>query len=401
MNSNVTELLAEDISNRIGIPAQATQDIDEALQHSEEGLGDLPRAELVSTMSSDLETLTYEERSANGSIKQAPYDIDHIPTETKVATLIIAQTVQDTEDLAHTIRSTYSGNTDAGVLMLPIDENGTVAVTRYTAKQLRKPVTDRSSCAWTAIEPADGIAAPIPYPHTDLRASLDDRAAISRLLVTYFYYMSILESGVPKIISNEYSKLFAAPSKIGEAKKGLFNKLRENQFTANILDSGVAQKFSGETMSKLVDDLQAGKLNKGEFDAYFSAVIPVVPDLYDRALRREPADSVLAIATSTLDEVRQRAEDIANSLGIDENPEGDEHYKPRSLEAAEIYVRALDLDMRATAQDVIETYRAYAEEQAAAAQAQQEMISNMVADKIDEVGGGGIFARTISDTLRE
>lgn len=403
MTPNLNELLAQDITNRIGISAHASSNVPELLQKVEEGISEPPRADLTSIATPFLEPLTFEAHYADGTTKQVPYDIDHIPTEVTVATLVIGSTLQETEDIAFNIRNTYSGNTDAGILMFPIDDAGTCAAARYTAKQLRTPVTERSSFAFTLIDPAeDGIKVPIPYPRDDLRASLYDRSAITRLFVVYFYYMFILENDAPGRIANEYSKLFATKGKAGGSKRGLFNKLRENQFAANILDSAVAQKFTGENIKKLADDLQAGCLNEDEFNTYFSTVLPLVPDLYDRAVRHESAETVLAAANVKLGELQGRANAIANSLGIEENPGEDVRYKPRSLEAAEVYIQALGLlGEEANAPGVVEVYKQWLAEQVASEQAQQDMISNMVADKINEVGKGSVFAKTLSDAFRK
>lgn len=196
--------------------------------------------------------------------------------------------------------------------------------------------------------------------------------------------------------------MFATKGKAGGSKRGFFNKLRENQFAANILDSAVAQKFTGENIKKLADDLQAGCLNEDEFNTYFSTVLPLVPDLYDRAVRHESAETVLAAANVKLGELQARADTIANSLGVEENPGEDVRYKPRSLEAAEVYIQALGLlGEEANAPAVVEVYKQWLAEQVANEQAQQDMISNMVADKISEVGGGSVFAKTLSDAFRK
>lgn len=187
MTPNLNELLAQDITNRIGISAHASSNVPELLQKVEEGISEPPRADLTSIATPFLEPLTFEAHYADGTTKQVPYDIDHIPIEVTVATLVIGSTLQETEDIAFNIRNTYSGNTDAGILMFPIDDAGTCAAARYTAKQLRTPVTERSSFAFTLIDPAeDGIKVPIPYPRDDLRASLYDRSAITRLLRCIF-----------------------------------------------------------------------------------------------------------------------------------------------------------------------------------------------------------------------
>lgn len=403
MNPNIAELLAEDISNRIGVQSQAYQNIHEALQRIEDGMDKPPCAELVYSMSTFLDPVTYEARLADGTVKQVPYDIDHIPTELTVEISVFAQTPQDTESLASSIRNTYSGNTDAGVFLLPIDDGTAHVAARYCADQIRSSVSGGDDISWSIINPADGIKMPMPYPYDDLGASLNDRAAILRLFITYFFYMHILTCDVPGRITNEYAKLFAAPNKIEGAKKGLFNKLRENQFASNILDSGIAQKLTGESITKLSDALQAGTLDKDEFDTYFGTVLPVVPDLYDRAMRYEPADAILAIVNAKISEVEQRAETIANSLGIERNPEGDEYYRPRSFDAAALYLAAFDLERNkdASASDIVETYRLYTESQAASAQEQQDLINNMVADKIDEMGSGSLLASLFSDSLRK
>lgn len=389
MITNIIEILTEDIVKRIGVPARPEYNAEEAVQKIGEDLDSLPRIDLYPIARPLLEPLTFEAHYADGTIKQTPYDIDHIPVEVSVAPMVIASTLQETEDIAFNLRTTYSGNTDAGALMFPIDNNGTCAFACYKVKQVRTPVTEVSSFAATLIDPTeDGIKVPIPYPHDDLRASLSDHPAITRLFISYFYYMYILENDALERIINDYSKLFTTKAKATGSKRGLFNKLRENQFAANLLDSTVAQKLTGENIKKLADDLQAGCLNEDEFNAYFRTVIPIVPDLYERALRREPAESVLSAANVKLGEVRGRADAIANSLGIEENPGDDVRYKPRSFEAAAAYIQALGLlDDEGSAEDVIEAYKRQLVEQVAAEQVQQnamqDMFSNILTAKLE------------------
>lgn len=389
MITNIIEILTEDIVKRIGVPARPEYNAEEAVQKIGEDLDSLPRIDLYPIARPLLEPLTFEAHYADGTIKQTPYDIDHIPVEVSVAPMVIASTLQETEDIAFNLRTTYSGNTDAGALMFPIDNNGTCAFARYKVKQVRTPVTEVSSFAATLIDPTeDGIKVPIPYPHDDLRASLSDHPAITRLFISYFYYMYILENDALEKIINDYSKLFTTKAKAAGSKRGLFNKLRENQLAANLLDSTVAQKLTGENIKKLADDLQAGCLNEDEFNAYFRTVIPIVPDLYERALRREPAESVLSAANVKLGEVRGRSDAIANSLGIEENPGDDVRYKPRSFEAAAAYIQALgELDDEASAEDVVEAYKQQLVEQVAAEQVQQnalqEQIGNILTAKLE------------------
>lgn len=403
MNPTIAELLAQDISNRIGVRAHASQNFEEALQNVKNGLDSLPCAELVSTTTAFVEPSFFEVHLADGTVEQRHYDIDHIPIESIVGVSVFTKTAQDTDDLAHSIQSMYAGSTDAGVLMLPIDGGSAHAAVRYRADQLRPSVKEGEGISWTIINSADGIKAPMPYPQDDLRASLSDRTAIARLFIAYFYYMYILSCDVPGKIAKDYSKLFAAPTKASETKKGLFNKLRENQFTSSILDSGVAQKLTGENITKLTDAIQAGTLDKTEFDAFFDVVLPVVPDLYERAMRHESADAVLAAANAKLGEVQQRAEAIANSLGIEQNPAGNENYQPRSLEAAAIYIKALGIDseLKASAPEILEVYRLYVEKQAADAQAMQDELGNMVADALDNMGGNSSLAKNLSSVFRK
>lgn len=381
MIPNLNELLAQDITDRTGTRTLIAPKTIELLKRIDNGEEPLPLVSITSTGVPFLESPTFEAHSADGTVSQVPYDIDHIPVDVAIIACAIGQTTQETEDIAYSVRSTYAGNTDAGVLMVPIDQNGSFAVSRYSAKQLRTPVAEHPSFSIVIIEPADGFRVPIPYPADDLRASLSDRPAITRLLIAYFYYMCILESDVPGKINNEYSKLFKTKSSLGKgvlgnSKKALFKKLRENEFTASALNKSIAQKITGENINNLVDDFQAGHLSRNDFNTFFSTILPVVPDLYDRAMKNEPVDTTLAMAMTKLAETQKRAETIANSLGIEENPAGEEYYEPRSLGAAEIYIQIIAENEDATMSDAIEAYKYYAEEQAASAQAQQDAMQD-------------------------
>lgn len=48
MTPNLNELLAQDITNRIGISAHASSNVPELLQKVEEGISEPPRADLTS-----------------------------------------------------------------------------------------------------------------------------------------------------------------------------------------------------------------------------------------------------------------------------------------------------------------------------------------------------------------
>lgn len=406
MIQDLTEALAKDISDRTGIGATAASSMGELLENVETNFDNLPMVQLLPIMIPFLEPIAYEAHYADGTTKQMPYDIDHIPVEISVLTFALGKTEEDTESLASTIRTSYTDTSDAGILTIPVDSGGTFVTGKYSVKQLRSAPAEYGAFFGTLINPTAGIKVPIPYPENDLHASLSDREAISNLLIAYYYYMHILESGVPERISNKYSKLFEekggfAKSKLAGGKKALFKKLRENEAVASALDSNIAQTFTGETISNLADDFRAGHMDKGEFDAYFSNVIAVIPDLYDRAMRREAVETTLAEATARVAELQKRASTIADSLGIEESSGENSYYKPRSSEAAAIYIQTLGTDQDATLQDAFAAYRALADEKAANAQAMQDEMSNQIADKIASKGGGGFLASTIADGLRK
>ena len=418
MISNLVELLGQNISDKTGINTVVAPDLTETLERIAENKAEQATIYLASTATPFLEPKTYETHYADGTIKQTCYDLDHIPTEVSVILCVIAPTAQEVEDIAFTIRDTYTKNSDAGIIMLPL-EDGTSATARFSAKQIRTAVEEFDSCAVTLIEQAGGLKVPMAYPFADLRASLSDRSAVTRLLITYFFYLTILESDIPNKLTSEYAKLFVQKSsgdngkergkgllgkgknKLADSKRSLFGKLRENELAASVLDSGFAQSLTGEGIGNFIRDFQAGTLSKEDFEAHFSDVLSVLPDLYNRAMKREPVEITIAEAQAVLTEIDNRAEAIANSLGIEENPEGDEYYKPRSLEAAAAYINVYNGDLNLSAQDLFRAYKAACAEKAAGAQQLQDSFNNYIADKISSAGGGGFVANIIADQFRK
>lgn len=419
MISKLVELLGQNISDKTGIRTVVAPDLTETLERLAENKDEQATIYLASTATPFLEPKTYEAHYADGVIKHAYYDLDHIPTEVSIILCVIAPTAQEVEDIAFTIRDTYMKNADAGMLMFPINEDGTCAAVHFSAKQLRTPVEEFESCATTLIEQADGLKVPMTYPYADLRASLSDRSAVTRLLITYFFYLTILESNIPNRLTSEYARLFVqknsgdngkergkgflgkGKSKLADSKRSLFSKLRENELAASVLDSGFAQSFTGEGIGNFVRDFQTGTLSKEDFEAYFNDILFVLPDLYDRAVKHEPVEVTLAEAQAVLTEIDNRAEAIANSLGIEENPEGDEYYKPRSLEAAAAYINVYNGDLNLSAQDLFRAYKAACAEKAAGAQQLQDSFNNYIADKISSAAGGGFVANIIADQFRK
>lgn len=418
MISNLVELLGQNISDRTGIKTVVAPDLTETLERIAENKAEQAIIYLASTTTPFLEPKTYEARYADGTIKQAYYDLDHIPAEVSVILCLIAPTAQEVEDIAFTIRDTYTKNSDAGIVMLPL-EDGTSATARFSAKQIRTAVEEFDSCAVTLIEQVDGLKVPMAYPYADLRASLSDRNAVTRLLITYFFYLTMLEGNILNKLTSEYAKLFMQKSngdngkergkgflgkgknKLADSKRSLFSKLRENELAASVLDSSFAQSLTGEGIGNFVHDFQSGTLSREDFEAHFSDVLSVLPDLYDRAMKREPVEVTLAETQAVLAEVETRAETVANSLGIEENPEGDEYYKPRSLEAAAAYINVYNGDLNLSAQDLFRAYKAACAEKAAGAQQLQDSFNNYIADKISSAGGGGFVANIIADQFRK
>lgn len=383
MAPNLTEILANDLASRTGIKAAAASSLSEALDNIRPSLDSLPMVQLFSATVPFLEPLTYEAHTSNGTTKQVPYDIDHIPAEITVVTCALGKTSEEVEDLASAIRSTYTDTADAGILNIPVDSDGTFVTGKYGVKQLRSAPAEYEAFFGTFINPTAGIKVPIPYLEEDLNASFSDRDATIRLLLAYYYYMYILESRISTWISNGYSALFKekgglVKGKLAGGKKALFKKLRENEAIASALDSNIAQNFTGETIGNLADDFRAGRMDRDEFETYFSRILPIIPDLYDRAMRHEPVDTVLAEATAKEAELQRRANAIADSLGIEENTGESIHYTPRSFEAATIYVQTLGIDQDATMQDALAAYRMAAGEKEVNAQARQDSLNNMV-----------------------
>lgn len=409
MISTLVETLAQNIAEKTGIRTVASSNTIEALGRVDRNEEDLPVIFLDTAITPFLEPNTYEAHYSNGTSKQAYYDLDHIPVEVSAILTVIAPTAQEVEDIAFTIRDVYNKNSDAGITMFPISEGGTSVATRFIVKQLRTPVNEHGSFASTFIERADdGLKVPMAYPYADLRASLSDRDAVNRLLITYFFYLTLLESNIPSKLASEYAKLFAQKNdennekkrgkgflnkgkgKLADSKRSLFNKLRENELAANVLDSNIAQSFTGENMGNIVRDFQAGNLSREEFETYFSEILPVLPDLYDRAMNREPVEMTLAEAQAMLAEIENRAETVANSLGIEENPADNERYRPRSLEAACVYLQTLGGDLDATMSDALEAYHGHAEQQASYFHSGEDLAKTLFAAGAVAVGSAAI-----------
>lgn len=209
MISNLVDLLAQNIAEKTGIRTVAASNIIEALGRVDRNEEELPVIFLDYTTTPFLEPNTYEVCCMNGAVDQAYYDLDHIPVEISPILCVIASTAQEVEDIAFAIRDAYNKNSDTGIIMLSVDEGGVSIATRFNVKQLRTPVDEHPSCASTFIERADdGLKVPMAYPYADLRASLSDRGAVTRLLITYFFYLTILESNIPNKLTSEYVKLF-------------------------------------------------------------------------------------------------------------------------------------------------------------------------------------------------
>lgn len=409
MISNLVDLLAQNIAEKTGIRTVAASNIIEALGRVDRNEEELPVIFLDYTTTPFLEPNTYEVCCMNGAVDQAYYDLDHIPVEISPILCVIASTAQEVEDIAFAIRDAYNKNSDTGIIMLSVDEGGVSIATRFNVKQLRTPVDEHPSCASTFIERADdGLKVPMAYPYADLRASLSDRGAVTRLLITYFFYLTILESNIPNKLTSEYAKLFVQKNsgdngkerkkgflskgkdKLAGSKQSLFNKLRENELAASVLDSNIAQSFTGENMGNIVRDFQAGNLSREDFETYFSEVLPVLPDLYDRAIKHEPVEVTLAEAQAILAEIENRAETVANSLGIEENPADNECYRPRSLEAACVYLQTFGGDLDATMSDALEAYHGQAAQQASYFHSGEDLAKTIFTTGITAIGAAAL-----------
>lgn len=139
-------------------------------------------------------------------------------------------------------------------------------------------------------------------------------------------------------------------------------------------------------MGNIVRDFQAGNLSREDFETYFSEVLPVLPDLYDRAIKHEPVEVTLAEAQAILAEIENRAETVANSLGIEENPANNECYRPRSLEAACVYLQTFGGDLDATMSDALEAYHGQAAQQASYFHSGEDLAKTIFTTGITAIG---------------
>lgn len=399
MIPEAVDMIKEDIADKTGANTTVTAVSDELYKPLVDESISLPLIQVIpSIVTSFTSPRFYEAHHADGSITQEAYDMDRIPAGITIALCVAGSDIHQTEDLAFSIRSIYGNDADTNTLMYPLDEEGSYANVHYVVSQVRSQIQEIKHCAITVISPEDTVKVPMPYPAADLRASLSDREALSRLLATYSYYMSILESDVLTKLANDYPRLFAQPEKAvtsilkegkNSAKKGLFSSLRKTLpgvilDATGALDAHDAKSAANESLRVFVSDFQSGAMSKDAFEAYFAVVLPVVPDLYERVLRCEDPAVMMACAQSNLAEIQRRADAIADSLGIEENPGEDEYYKPRSLQAATAYVKAFESgaygDEEFSMFDINKAYKEVTAQQRAAAETQQQQIADFVTD---------------------
>lgn len=107
-------------------------------------------------------------------------------------------------------------------------------------------------------------------------------------------------------------------------------------------------------------------------------------------MKHEPVEVTLAEAQAILAEIQDRAETVANSLGIEENPADNEHYRPRSLEAACVYLQALGGDLNATMSDALEAYQGQAAQQASYFHTGEDLAKTIFTTGITAIGAAAL-----------
>lgn len=391
MTPNPAEALAKDITAKIGVRTYVLTDTDDATAGAEDGDGSLPVVQIASRISSCQDPFTFEACHDDGVFTQERYGIDRIPIDYEFAFIIMGASEEEVEDIAAALRTTYSTDSPRSKFLVPINETGTSRVAQCVVKQLRTPVEKDNERFMTMIMPAENsyISIPFPYPPVSLRSSLSDRDAMMKLLFAFQYYVVLLETDIPDVIAKWYPKLFEVKKgKIAGAKKSLFGKLRETGVASKVLDNNIVQGLSGENIGKLADAVAAGTLTEEQFEEFFRLPMIIVPDLYERVLHHEPAESVLADANATIAEMQRRADEIANSLGIEEQSTSTEHYKPRSSEGAEVYIAAMAQSENMAMPNAIEAYKSAAAE----SKAKQDALAGAIAAGVIGTVVGGIGA---------
>ncbi|WP_296012970.1 hypothetical protein [uncultured Adlercreutzia sp.] len=373
MLKEAVDAVAADITAKTGITAigVSTNQLREGNAYAE-----CPFVNVLGNCSVDLNTPRYTVRTADGAMASMPFDLNNIPLAIVPVPIVCDNTLDGADDNAEKLRGAYA--TPASIA-IPLATAGTAAIASLQLSQLRSMPADGDPYCTADAQAEKAMVVPVAYPEGHLRVSITDHDATLEMLSILMYYRFTLEANVPKIIQGPYAKIAG-----GTKKRGLFDKVLSASPVGDIL----GQTIPSSVVSKLAADAQNGTLNRAEFEEAFLKALPVVPDLYDRALRHESAESVLAAANGQLAEAERRADAIADALGIERNPGNDGAYQPRSAAATLAYLECLQSDINATMGDAIEAYR----EQAANEQATQDQIQSAViglaTDKLDGMTGG-------------
>ncbi|MCI8366305.1 MAG: hypothetical protein HFJ66_01710 [Eggerthellaceae bacterium] len=370
MLTKISEGLSEEIERKTGVKTIDVSELESYVDSLENPSDGFPFAFLNLCLSPTFAESDYQDAAMPTGCRSA-FGLDRIPLFVGYTINVFGGSAEEADKAAEAIRRAFPSGTP---ITLSAGKNGLTVSTFFEITQGRQLPEKKDNffmvCFTNYSKPATIM--PATYSNSALDVSLEDHNRLNELLAIYYYYMTLLDMDAPAIIKYNYPKLFETKrsglfgKKLGDMatsglSKGLqgLGKAMSEIAGADVGDAlqGIANSLSDDVIKKLAQDYQAGNLRRKDFEDAFRVGVILVPDLYDRTMRREDLSTILAAINSAIAEVEQRANAIADSIGIARNENAEGAIMPRSKQAAQIYLTTLISSADNTMYDALSAYK--------------------------------------------
>lgn len=360
MITTVAETIAQDIEARTGILASTISDPNELNSVSLDP-DNFPQVFIYAGAFSNIDKVEYVENIAGNRVLNR-FDLEHIPLSIVVVVTIAALNADEAMSASDLIRRTYSPGT---TICIPSAIGNGPTEVPFVFNQLRQAPQQAGETFGVLIYPESGpITVPIPFNADALNFAYSDRETFKELLSAFCYYEEHSYRVLVNATFGSYENLFAT-------KKSFFDKV-----------------FSkGDPIS---EKLKNGTLTQTEFNNSFKTIVPLVPNLYERAISREPVSVTEGVLNQNLDEMERRANIIGDALGIERNKEGQTH-GPRSADAAELYMDIISRNQDATMDELVNAFKSKKAESDAVIDDVFNGITNAITGGVTAAIAGGIL----------